>query len=92
MPAVGDGTRLIASESERMLVSVSLSCTRSCPRPIHQVGLRAVPRFDPTSTFPTPSMAAYGLLRSKHVAFALPRVTKQDSQSKENPEDHFSSP
>ena len=86
MPAVGETVTLIDSESELVFGPVRSSRTKHCPRLTSPVGLGAVPGFDPTSTFPTPSMAVYGLLRSKQVAFGLPRVTK------EYPEVHFSSP
>jgi hypothetical protein len=82
MPAVVEAVRLIAVESERMLGPVRPSDTKHC----------AVLGLDPTATFPTPSIAVYGLLRSKQVAFELPSVKKQHSESTENPKVHFSSP
>ena len=92
MPAVVEAVRLIAIESERMLGPVPPSDAKHCARLTSQVGLGAVLGFDPTSTFPTPSIAVYGLLRSKQVAFELPSIKKQNSESTENPKVHFSSP
>ena len=74
MTAVGDVLTLIAKESERMLGPASPIGAASEPSP----ALIQPPRF------PTPSMAAYGLLRPRQVAYQLPSVTKRDSASKEH--------
>ena len=83
MPAVGDTLMLIAMDSERVLGPVPYSGAHLLPAP------RLGSVFQPPR-FPTPSMAAYGLLRSKQIE--LPSIAKQVSASKEKSRGPFRFP